>query len=162
MNQTQLSFSGEDTAVQLLSSSLSRAARHLPRKDYAQMHNGRPAPAYAPALQTRTRGRSASPSPTNHCTPTRQRSPISLSSQETLEPSDSISHISQRVPDVMTKSWKKKPYTGARATFSDVYEYFETVSIDNDIWYKKLDTQFKTPYLNKQRLCLLCQEDRKD
>ncbi len=160
MNQTQLAFSNGMAQMP----TPSRSARQLPRQNYANMHNGRPAPADAPrpALQTRTRGRSASPLPTNHHTPARQRSPISPSSQETLEPSDSISQTSQRVPDIMKKSWKKKPRTGIRSTFSDVYEYFETVSIDNDIWYKKKDTQSKTPYPNKERLCLVCQEDGKD
>jgi hypothetical protein len=163
MNQTQLSFSGEDT-TQLLNRvafTPSRAVRQLPRKDYAQMHNGRPTPAHGPAPTMCTRGRSASPLPTNHHTPARQRSPISPFSQDTLEPSDSVSQTPYRVPDVIKKTWKKKPRTGVRTTFSDVYEYFETVPIANDVWYKKKDTQFKTPYLNKQRLCLLCQEDEK-
>lgn len=87
-------------------------------------------------LRAQTRGRSASPSPTNRHTLTRQRSPLpssSGSSQDTIEPSDSISQTSQRVPDVMKKTWKKKSRTGVRSTFSDVYEYFETVNEDG-VW----------------------------
>jgi hypothetical protein len=59
----------------------------------------------------------------------------------------------------MDKRWIKKPRTGIRNTFSDVYVYFETIPIKDDVWYKKRDTQRKTAYPNKMRLCLLCQED---
>jgi len=66
MTQARLSFSREDSArmLNLAASPHPRASRQLPRKDYAQLHNGRPAPA---APQRRTRGRSASPLPMNHC-----------------------------------------------------------------------------------------------
>jgi hypothetical protein len=156
MTQVRLSFSNDDAArmLNMTASTPSRAARNLARKDYAQMHNGRPA---AQVLQTR--GRSASP--TNRRAPTRQRSPLPPSHQDSIEPSDSISQISQRVPEIMTKTWIKKSRTGIRKTISDVYEYFETVPIDNYIWYKK-DTQCKTPYPNKRRLCLLCIEEGKE
>jgi hypothetical protein len=155
MLQTQLPFPSND-AARLLNTETSapfRGRRNLARKDYAQMHNGRPAP--------QTRRRSASPSPTNRC-PNRERSPLSRSSQDTIEPSDSISQAPQRVPDIIKKTWIKKPRTGIRTAFSDVYEYFEAVPIDNDIWYKKTDTQHKTPYPNKLRLCLLCAEEGKE
>ncbi len=128
MPQARLSFTNDDTVPE--ASTPSRAVRQLPRKDYAQMHNRRPA---VQVPQTRTRGRSASPSPTNRHASARQRSPLSPSSQDTIKPSDSISQISQRVPDIIKKTWKKKPRTGVRSTFSDVYEYFETVSIDSDV-----------------------------
>src|SRR5579871_4152651 len=161
MTQARLSFSHDDSARMLnLAASPPRASRQLPRKDYARLHNGRPAPA---APQKRTRGRSASPLPMNHCVPTRQRSPLraSSSSQETIEPFDSISQASQRVPDIMKKTWEKKPRTGVRKSFSDVYDYFETVN-EEGVWYKPKDIQQKTPYPNKTRLCLLCGEEGKE
>lgn len=156
MTQARLYFSNDDAArmLNVTTSTPSRAARNLARKDYAQMHNGRPA-----AQVPKTRGRSASPSPTNDRAPARQRSPLPPSPQDSIEPSDSISQPSQRVPDIMTKTWIKKPRTGIRKTISDVYEYFETVPIADDIWYKKKDTQCKTPYPNNWRLCLLCTEE---
>jgi hypothetical protein len=157
MTQARLSFSNDNAARMLnpAASVPSRVARQLPRKDYAQMHNGRPAPA---ASQKRTRGRSASP--TNHRAPTRQRSPLPIPSHDTIEPPDSSSQASQRVPDIMKKTWKRMPRTGLRSAFSDVYEYFETVT--EDVWYKPKDIQQKTPYPNKLRLCLLCAEDGKE
>jgi hypothetical protein len=81
-------FSNDNTVqmLNLVASTPSRGGRNLQRKDYAQMHNRRPA-AYVP----RTRGRSVSPSPTNRRTPARQRSPLSLSSQDAIKPSDLIS-----------------------------------------------------------------------
>ena len=51
-------------------------------------------------------------SPTNRRAPTRQRSPLPPSSQDAIESPDSISQASQRVPDIMKKTWKKKPRTG--------------------------------------------------
>jgi len=117
MNQTQLSFSNND-AVRMpnsMASMPSRAGRQMPRKDYAQMHNG--------GRVAQTRGRSASPSFTTRHAPARQRSPLPSSSdtsQDPIEPSDSISQTSQRVPDIMKRTWEKKPRTGVRNTFSDV------------------------------------------
>ena len=37
------------------------------------------------------------------------------SPQDTIEPSDSISQASQRVPDIMEKRWIRKPRTGIRS-----------------------------------------------
>ena len=161
MTQARLSFSHDDSARMLnLAASPPRASRQLPRKDYAKLHNGRPAPT---APQKRTRGRSASPLPMNHCVPTRQRSPLpaSSSSQETIEPIDSISQASQQVPDIMKKTWKKKPRTGVHKSFSDVYDFFETIN-EEGVWYKPKDIQQRTPYPNKTRLCLLCGEEGKE
>ena len=107
-------------------------------------------------------GQSTSPLCMNRHPPTRERSPLPPSPQDTIGPSDSISQAPQWVPDIIKKTWIKKPHTGIRNTFSDVYEYFEAVPIDNDIWYKKTDTQHKTPYPNKLRLCLLCAEEGKE
>ena len=158
MNQTQLSFSNND-AVRMpnsMASMPSRAGRQMPRKDYAQMHSG--------GRVAQTRGRSASPSFTTRHAPARQRSPLPSSSdtsQDPIEPSDSISQTSQRVPDIMKRTWEKKPRTGVRNTFSDVYEYFETVNTDG-VWYKPKDMQQKTSYPNKIRLCLLCAEEGKE
>ena len=162
MTQARLSFSNDDGAqmLNLAASTPSRAVRQRPRKDYAQMHNGKPASGPA-APQNRSRGRSASPLPMNHRAPTRQRSPLLPSPPDTIEPSDSISQSSQRVPDILKKTWKKKPRTGIRRNFSNVYDYFETVNVEG-VWYKPNDIQQKTPHPNKTRLCLLCAEEGKE
>ena len=129
MTQARPLFSNDDAARLLNRVALtpSRIGRNLARKDYAQMHNGR--------STAQTRGRSASPSPTNRPAPARARSPLPSSSpsKTTIEPSDSISQASQRVPDIITKTWKKKPRAGIRGTFSNVYNYFETVTVDDDV-----------------------------
>ena len=118
MTQARLSSSNDDAArtLDVAPSVPSRAGRQLPRKDYAQMHSGGPAPA---ASQKRPCGRSASP--TNRRAPTRQRSPLPPSSQDAIESPDSISQTSQRVPGIMKKTWKKKPRTGVRSAFRSKY-----------------------------------------
>ena len=119
MTQARLTFSNDNTVrmFNVVASTPSRAGRNLARKDYAQMHNGRPA-----RQVPQTCSRSASPSSTNRYRPARERSPLPPSPQDTIEPSDSISQASQQVPDIMEKKWVRKPRTGIRSAFSDVYK----------------------------------------
>jgi hypothetical protein len=78
-----------------------RSRRNLQRQDYAQMDN----------LNRAAYSRSASPAPTNR-RPDRSRSPRPSICQDTITPSESASNISRRIPDIMNKSYGKKPRTG--------------------------------------------------
>jgi hAT family C-terminal dimerisation region len=117
------------------------------QRDYAQMDDP----------WRRGRSRSASPAPENRraC---RQRSPVSSESQETIAPSESASNVSRRIPDIMKRSWEKQPRTGARTRWSPVYEYYESINLVEEVYYKREDKAKKTPYEDVLRICMRCQE----
>jgi hypothetical protein len=108
----------------------------------------------------RARSRSASPAPTNR-RPDRERSPVPSTSQETITPSDSVSNISRRIPDIIYKTWEKQPRTGARTKWSPIYEYYESINLVGEVYYKREDKAKKTPYEDVLRICTHCQEKGK-
>lgn len=123
------------------------------QRNYAQMNN--------PWQRAkRARSRSASPAPANR-RPSRERSPQPYPSQDTITPSESASNISFRIPDIIQKTWDKKPRTGQRARWSECYEHFENIELDS-VYYKREDKAQKTPYQDVLRICLYCQELAKD
>src|SRR5438046_2783472 len=127
MHQCELAFSSENEIVRMLNASAftpsRRGRQNVIRRDYAQVHNT--------GLVPLAQGRSSSPSSATHH-PIRERSPIpSSSSQETLAPSDSISQISQQVPNILKKTWIKKPRTGPRGDYRSEEHTSELQSLTN-------------------------------
>jgi hypothetical protein len=150
MTQARLSFSNDDAArtLDVAPSVPSRAGRQLPRKDYAQMHSGGPAPA---ASQKCPCGRSGFSLPTNRRAPTRQRSLLTPSSQDAIELLDSISQVTTG-SWYNEKTWKKKPRR-VRSAFRSKYLSRVGCSI-SDIWFKSIcRSVLRVSNLNKILVC---------
>src|SRR4030081_2070905 len=128
-----------------------RSRRTVVRQNYALMDNPNRRVA---------RSRSASPIPENH-RPIRERAPTPSTSQETITPFESASNISSQIPDIMKKTWGRKPQTGARQRWSPCYEHFENIDLD-EVYYKKEDKAQKTKYQDVLRICTHCQEKGKE